>query len=1032
MKMKRRSWRNWTTARWAGSPGTAIPKRKRSTPKTRWRKARRRRRNATSSRRRRPGAPLPFQFQVPLTGGAPALAVPIGGPGSPIAATVPLGGAQPPAAPAAAPAAPAAAPAAPPGSPVAPPAAPYAAPPDVPAAAPPAPPAAPAYQPAPGGEPAPVAVAAADFPLYVPPEMADAVTEAMQVPEVWQELALRSEAVAPSFAEGSAAEAEGEAEGAEWGERVLAAAARSGGGGPRPPSSSAVLRSLTEGAMESEAEADGGPSSGLLGTLGQMPSATALFNSLVDPDSAVRRRNGLSRLFGERFMVLARPGEPLGEIRLRPGDLLLRVAQGEGWGHVAILTSPRLYRREELADARLRGEGYPQLLPGQYVHVVEPGPRLRTESDRFARRLCNAADFVLPDTLLIRILPQTAEAAMPGGEAPGREPAAPPGGGRATLRKGDSGDAVRQAQRALNRIHADALALGLPGLPGCPLPEDGRFADSTEAAVTALQQQVLSDPSKWDGVIGPETWAQLTLLAGAGEPAPPQPAAPQRQAASRRPRRAATRTAAAAEASGLAEDEPTASGAVAEGREVVATVPLLHGHVGTPPDLILRWNRMTSVPQAVDVAIHLHGFSGRGAAMRLDADKEPRSGLDFANPDPPGEPGRTEPTLCVLPRGNYYGGRSGMGYDFPALITPEALRQLIDFALARFAARIGAAQVAMRRLLLTAHSGGGAPLMRILGHYDPDEVHVFDGLYSSAAPLVRWVTARLARPDAASSALRVLYIAGTGTAAQSESVARALAGLLSGSADPRARRFRVEATRVVHNDIPRRFGWRLLLDAGSDLPLGSPPPTPHRRTPHHATHHPSAPPPVSPSDSPAPAPSTPTSSTPAPSTPTSSTPAAPTPAAPTPAAPAHAAAGGLAQTDVDRLGAITFGNAAEINAFFARGGASGFADWFNATLGGRAPFVRLGGGGGMRMPIAAAARARFAAFWDRIPLAYDQPRISALEFASLMCITMNETDGDFASRAESSGRNQGGRTDAHGHHRGLAYFFDRIELRPGR
>ena len=95
--------------------------------------------------------------------------------------------------------------------------------------------------------------------------------------------------------------------------------------------------------------------------------------------------------------------------------------------------------------------------------------------------------------------------------------------------------------------------------------------------------------------------------------------------------------------------------------------------------------------------------------MRLDADKEPRSGLDFANPDPPGEPGRTEPTLCVLPRGNYYGGRSGMGYDFPALITPEALRQLIDFALARFAARIGAAQVAMRRLLLTAHSGGGGP-----------------------------------------------------------------------------------------------------------------------------------------------------------------------------------------------------------------------------------------------------------------------------------------------------------------------------------
>src|SRR5262249_57862141 len=140
----------------------------------------------------------------------------------------------------------------------------------------------------------------------------------------------------------------------------------------------------------------------------------------------------------------------------------------------------------------------------------------------------------------------------------------------------------------------------------------------------------------------------------------------------------------------------------------------------------------------------------------------------------PGEAGRTEPTLCVLPRGNYYGGRTGMGYDFPALITPDGVHQLIELALSRFAARIGAAEIGMRRLLLTAHSGGGAPLMRILGSYDPDEVHVFDATYTDAAPLVRWATARLTRPDSASAAMRVLYIAGTDTAPQAQLVGQTL------------------------------------------------------------------------------------------------------------------------------------------------------------------------------------------------------------------------------------------------------------------
>ena len=70
--------------------------------------------------------------------------------------------------------------------------------------------------------------------------------------------------------------------------------------------------------------------------------------------------------------------------------------------------------------------------------------------------------------------------------------------------------------------------------------------------------------------------------------------------------------------------------------------------------------------------------------------------------------GRTSPTLLVLPRGNYFGGHSGRGYGFPALHPPGALQALVDDAVARFAAQVGG-QPALGRLILTAHSGGGAP-----------------------------------------------------------------------------------------------------------------------------------------------------------------------------------------------------------------------------------------------------------------------------------------------------------------------------------
>jgi len=256
------------------------------------------------------------------------------------------------------------------------------------------------------------------------------------------------------------------------------------------------------------------------------------------------------------------------------------------------------------------------------------------------------------------------------------------------------------------------------------------------------------------------------------------------------------------------------------GRLVVEHHPLLRRHRGTAPDLILRWNDLGE-SSAVDVVVHFHGYSGRRAAMRIDRDKEPASGLDFADPKGSAAGGRTRPTIGILPRGNYFGGKSGMGYDFPALVRPGALQALIDDALVRAGSKVGRT-LRMERLIVTGHSGGGAPIGAVLAHMDPDEAHIFDGTYNPRTNIVRWAKARIARelssPGSPPSALRVLYRPGTQTAAQAEAIAREVCAALSAAPTSLRRQFRVDGTPVAHNDIPARFGWRLLADPGADLP----------------------------------------------------------------------------------------------------------------------------------------------------------------------------------------------------------------------
>ena len=252
--------------------------------------------------------------------------------------------------------------------------------------------------------------------------------------------------------------------------------------------------------------------------------------------------------------------------------------------------------------------------------------------------------------------------------------------------------------------------------------------------------------------------------------------------------------------------------AVSAGRYAVGQLAMLRGHGGSP-QLLVRWNDMPADTTQVDVVVHFHGYSGHRQRLTLNH-KVGVSGLDLVAPD--GSARRARPTVTLLPRGRYFGGRSGIGFDFPALVQRGALDRLVAEGLTAFRAATGLS-VTRSRLVLTGHSGGGAPIQRILQHTDPDEVHVFDGTYGDAGPLIAWARKRIAR-GATDSAMTVLYIPGSGTAPQAQRVAKEICAALASAAPALQARFRVESTRTSHNDIPQAFGWRLLVDPAAPLP----------------------------------------------------------------------------------------------------------------------------------------------------------------------------------------------------------------------
>jgi hypothetical protein len=253
-------------------------------------------------------------------------------------------------------------------------------------------------------------------------------------------------------------------------------------------------------------------------------------------------------------------------------------------------------------------------------------------------------------------------------------------------------------------------------------------------------------------------------------------------------------------------------GDVSPGEGYLEETPVLRPHAGTHPDLFLRWNRIPFSAKALDVVVHLHGFSQQGGEMPL-AEKVERSGLDLS--------GRARPTLAMLPRGNwirhYY-------YDFPALLS-GGIDQLVDYGLSQFSRALGSHPFALDRFVLSAHSGGGMPAVDIIAEASrpPDELYVFDGLYgrdpATGDPLRglevidSWLGDRLRREPRREGALRVIYIeqqTGAFSRKVGELIARHLASAEPARAKSLARRYRVEISGVQHSQIARRCMPELL------------------------------------------------------------------------------------------------------------------------------------------------------------------------------------------------------------------------------
>jgi len=117
------------------------------------------------------------------------------------------------------------------------------------------------------------------------------------------------------------------------------------------------------------------------------------------------------------------------------------------------------------------------------------------------------------------------------------------------------------------------------------------------------------------------------------------------------------------------------------------------------------------------------------------------------------------------------------------------------------------------------------------------------------------------------------------------------------------------------------------------------------------------------------------------------------------------------QAAIDTCSAIALADSADIRATFAAHG--GFISWYNSTLASTPAFKHRG-----KIRTDAGVASRFDAFWDQIPAIFSSPHTTALHFAAVMCLGIQENSGDMSCDPEAVGRPPD--------YPGLVYAFEKI------
>src|SRR5262245_44610509 len=169
----------------------------------------------------------------------------------------------------------------------------------------------------------------------------------------------------------------------------------------------------------------------------------------------------------------------------------------------------------------------------------------------------------------------------------------------------------------------------------------------------------------------------------------------------------------------------------------------------------LRWNKIPKNACEIDVVVHFHGFNRPDFATLCRVTS--LSGLNFSDPAGNNLAKRVAPTLCILPLGKSEPStKRSDRHVFPFFNSDTGLQDLINDSLEFLAAdnKLPKGTFKLKRLILTAHSGGGTAIKDILSRRnkktlklpnskDISEIHLFDATYDGSAEVIQWLQERV-------------------------------------------------------------------------------------------------------------------------------------------------------------------------------------------------------------------------------------------------------------------------------------------------